>query len=895
MARSKCHPYETFTLNEIFRLCNPSNPYSQIPKCNIPISLTCGNTTINSVSNLGLLGDLVSTSLILAPPTDAPFVSMISSIPYLPMYDIAATINAIARNDTLSFVVFEGMSQKSPGNAKYFPSALARELDLVSCSGGEVAIGRDCEDCEFEFIDLMTNEPISELKIAFPQSLPCSVSGVGTFNEFFATTLSKIQTAKSPAECEKAMNSLNLLTNLEAFIGCSKIIEGMMSLTEVPVEINGNRGCNINPANEQFWTDPCCNQRLLIDHCCPERTVTVNLSLIDSINYTIINRTIPPSPNKSWTVERQNLEDIAVVVLNEFAHAQLIGNDSQYGCEAALQAAIPPNFFENSTRFLLNCYNIIYGGMVKSGNAAAICVSDDDCYTSCNVGTNKCFAPTNENSLEAFVSCSLDLMSPDVLFLLRDQLRVTAEPANTLSARLAAKMKDAVTEPGCFGPDEFSIGACVIDISVHDCRTLQALFPAKDRKIVPSLPVMTIRESNRENGRPDENEDPYPYQSILVRKDLKNATACASANLNLSWVTVAFGGAGATDVCRVPLWVNTQDGSSSSALSSGCSVFDGSCGDPSYHRRFVYDDDQRRNRALRRGNSAFLKSRKGSSSRMTRQLKPEMESISRSVRAGESAVHGVNETLENDTISNSWTKAWNATGSGNIRTSILATADNQSTSSTILTTATLNDLPNPLCYSTNDVCNSLTADQWRVCSEMRYYLKVCGVLPDAEGLFDPTSACAVLTNRLMYAPMEETLPGMGSCKVTNFGFTDGLLPVGFMSSSLIIDWHSPLSIYEDRQYQTFKISAMESSIAETRCMQVKDAVAALGFAAESSTWYRYDTQTYSYFDASKDAYVDQIFPGNSSLCELEKKCNSDNPWALHLNRTQCSDKSPEVL
>ena len=131
--------------------------------------------------------------------------------------------------------------------------------------------------------------------------------------------------------------------------------------------------------------------------------------------------------------------------------------------------------------------------------------------------------------------------------------------------------------------------------------------------------------------------------------------------------------------------------------------------------------------------------------------------------------------------------------------------------------------------------------------------------------------------------------------MTNFGFTDGILPTGYMSSTMMIDWHSQLSTYEDQNFITQGISASGASIAQTRCSQVADSVVAMGFAVSGRKWFQYGSQTETVYDPSADEYIEVTSNGNKTLCEMEKKCNTDSPDFIVLNKAQCTGDLSKVL
>jgi hypothetical protein len=95
---------------------------------------------------------------------------------------------------------------------------------------------------------------------------------------------------------------------------------------------------------------------LQVSQCCPERTVTVNTTRLAFINFTRVDELIPPGANVTWTTEagltpsatRQLLTNLAVRVLNQFAQAERIRADGEFGCDATLRRTFPPNYLDDS-------------------------------------------------------------------------------------------------------------------------------------------------------------------------------------------------------------------------------------------------------------------------------------------------------------------------------------------------------------------------------------------------------------------------------------------------------------------------------------------------------------------------------------------------------------------
>jgi hypothetical protein len=216
----------------------------------------------------------------------------------------------------------------------------------------------------------------------------------------------------------------------------------MVVLEVVPIELSGNRGCyDREPASTEYMSDPCCNPRLQVSQCCPERTVTVNTTRLAFINYTRADESIPPGAYVTTeagftpSATRQLLADLAVRVLNQFAQAERIRADGEFGCDAALRRTALPNYLDDSIKF-----------------PTSRCSSNADCHTACSAQTRRCSPPQprrHSGRLRLMLPrVGLDRMTPEVLLLVRDLVRVPAAPAATCCAGNGPGHGDALQRAG---------------------------------------------------------------------------------------------------------------------------------------------------------------------------------------------------------------------------------------------------------------------------------------------------------------------------------------------------------------------------------------------------------------------------------------------------------------
>ena len=569
LAKSKCGDGDIKTLDEVYKSCNTQDPF-QIPKCRIPVSFQCGSSTVNSIVDLNSLGSSNQFTLAIAPPVDMPFVSVLMDLPGVPTYELFRNIEV--HNDTFAMVALTSMMYHI-GSMSH-PMNFAGDIDLERCAGGNFTIGGDCEACDYELVSAKSMQPVMGIATN-PDALPCDLDDVLMFREYLNSTIYKIQTANSQAEFSKGINTLNLVINMDGFVGCEASVSSMVTSWQITAQVSGVRGCYLDYTSPEFFTDPCCNTELQFSQCCAARTASMNVTLLQAINYTAINSSVPAGPGDAWTREagyvpgptRTLMLNNALNALSEFVQAEHANDDPQNGCQPTLQRTIPLDFLGKSTAFLDECNRIIQGGMTKSGTANAKCSTDTDSYTACDKRSYQCAYPTSQNTLQAYVACVLDKSPPDVLLYVRHTLAVPSSPADTLPQRLAARLSDFVTDMSCDGPEQYSIGACLLSTASASCEELAAIFPQTDSQ----FPEMTLVDQNMEGVNsenvtvdepslsPGPSSDPISYQWIFVRKDRKTRAACVNASLR--WVNVSFGGTRRFSVCRVPQWSAGAGGS----------------------------------------------------------------------------------------------------------------------------------------------------------------------------------------------------------------------------------------------------------------------------------------------------------------------------------------------
>jgi len=200
----------------------------------------------------------------------------------------------------------------------------------------------------------------------------------------------------------------------------------------------------------------------------------------------------------------------------------------------------------------------------------------------------------------------------------------------------------------------------------------------------------------------------------------------------------------------------------------------------------------------------------------------------------------------------------------------------------------------------SDPCASISETAVKIsCILQTHFSYLCNGVPDVEHMFDPqTSPCATISS--VYPALgvvRHTVPGVGRCKVQNFGIApNGLLPFGYMTDdslgNSVINWRSPLNLYLDSSSNPVQVSSSGASIADTRCQQVANSVKAMGLRAASAKFYRYKSLSVFAYDPTTDQFSEKIFPGNQTMCELETKCNSDTVGAIAgktaLQLSQCT-------
>ena len=927
-ARERCAPYNVLTLDQVWQKCNPSGSANPLA-CALPIKFQCAaaSQSADEVWNYDSLTSgqaLFAPILIYGPPVDMPFIHLLNTIPQVPVYDLVRVNDMIRHNNTLNIFAVRSMgfgdAAKIPNPNDVFNSTI-----LERCRQGMVIIGGDCPNCLYDFVPSMdSSTPIKLLTTGSlvqsqPMNKPCAVDDVIGFEDALAFTLDKINNASSNAEFTKAVNTLNVVENLDAFVGCNALINKMTRKTPEASLVFGGRSCELDSTDPSWLLDPCCNYQLQFSMCCHEQIRQVVINKLSGIDYTFVNLTVPTDNSSVWvepkklqdpesgetvyfpsetgyvsSASRQLVLDSIISALGQHVQADVLVQDSSQGCEAKLKNSIPPNYLSSAIDFFPKCIDTIFKLKTKTGKGK--CASDSDCYTTCNLRTRQCASPTTGiggNIDDAFVRCAVDRMKPDVLLYIRDSLGIESLPMEDgpfgpgFNNRMAQALTDAVSSYNCDGPSEYSDGACFIDLPDSECTqsslaldpngnngngmTLShsvSYSPSGELTIAPSSPDLHIGQS-------------VQYQYIIIRRDVTDQATCLQLIPNspdVEWVNVTMNGGhdlystGPTytrSVCRIksPPLPNLDQGISQPSRPAGsCNDYSipdaqGICADGTLAGPLSGDVV----------NSSISACFDGS------QPDP-----------GQLCDNGQYPGWVPPQTSCGDNQEGDCGGGGPVQRRI-----SRRSSFTCPSTR----------RSTTGACDRLADPQAKYDCILRLHFQfLCNGLPDIEHIFDPdVSTCTTWTN--VYPSLnlvDHKMSGVGRCKVANFGITpNGLLPFGFMTDdsngNYVIDWRSPLTQYLDSAQNPVNISTVGASIAETRCKQTRNALKAIGFNAKSAQFYRYRTITKTIYNPRNDQFLDQSFPGNKTMCELERKCNSDSISALlsksALSKDQCSSPS----
>ena len=929
-ARQRCSPNNVLTLDEVWQQCNPSGSANAM-SCALPIKFQCGDQVSADVWNYNSLSSgqaLFGPNLVLGFPIDSPFLHLLTTIPQVPVYDLERVNQMQRRDDVINlFAVTDVVSGEVNKYAN--PSLIFNSSKLASCQRGVVIIGDDCPSCLYDFVpSLDSSTPIQKVYTnVIPFNKPCKLDDIVKFEQDLGAALDKINNASSKAEFTKAVNTLNVVENLDAFVGCNALIESMTAKTPTPILVFGGRNCEIDPSDPLWRSDPCCNYQLQFTMCCAEQTRQVTINKLSGINYDIVNATVPNDNASTWILPRQYTDpdtslpvwfpsengyvasparqaviDSVTSALSQHVQADTLVQDSSQGCEAKLKSVLPPDYLSLALGFLSKCIDIIFNSKTTTGKGK--CALDSDCYTSCNRNTHRCTPPTSgpQGNLDnALVRCSIDKMRPDVLLYVRDLLNVESLPVDDgplgpgFNARMSQALTDAVTSYDCDGPSEYSDGACFIDMPDSECMdpALQqdpygyngnGMTLSQAAQLVDGNVTYVNTILDQHNGMS------VQFNYIIIRKDITDMASCLQLKPNsdyVEWVNVTFnGGQGfgfdvtpqnvyTRSVCRIknPPLPNLDQGFSAPTVTlcadGTIPGANGLCADGSIPG---YSNSSSSGPVLC-PDSTFADPNCGCTC-----------GFGNMSGSGSGIGSGIGDG------SSSGSDAGSGSGSGS---SMLSRRQGVSyTCPSNRRTAA-------------DPCDQYTDDSQAKydCVLSSHFLFLCKALPDIEHMFDPdASVCTTLANVYpQLSVVNHLLPGVGRCKVSNFGITpNGLLPFGYMtddaSGNYLVDWRSPDTQYLDAAQNPVNISASGTvSIAETRCKQTRNALKALGFSAKAGHFYRYKSVTKTIYDPTTDQFFDRFFPGNKTMCELERKCNSDTVSAMSaktaLTFDQCTNKT----
>ena len=237
-ARLKCGEGEVMTMDEVYQLCNTLDPL-QIPRCGLPVTFKCGSDIVTSIIDLSSMGsDIGQLDLAIAPPVAMPFVRVVIDLPGVPTYNLIKNMDV--QNNTLALIAMTSI--KYSFNGVSYPMDFSAGIDFQACAGGSFTIGGDCDSCDYEIIDGETLLPVSAVA-SNPHSLPCELSSVQELRDYLNTTIYKLKNANSEAEFSKGINTLNLVTNMDAVVGCKASIKSLItkanaaSLGAVPINM----------------------------------------------------------------------------------------------------------------------------------------------------------------------------------------------------------------------------------------------------------------------------------------------------------------------------------------------------------------------------------------------------------------------------------------------------------------------------------------------------------------------------------------------------------------------------------------------------------------------------------------------------------------------------------
>lgn len=229
-----------------------------------------------------------------------------------------------------------------------------------------------------------------------PASVPfdpgCTAAGVTSVIGDLRASMDALDDAdggSSRAEMERRTWTIASHQLRDGWVGCEKMVERLVTAGDVERTFPGTKRC-VHPYRSAPWdADPCCNHGLQFTQCCIPRAQTATIQGVTGTNDAQIASTC------------EHPARIAPVLK---AHIANIEAASQCDAKAKNMGA-SWEVTHDLIRFMDTCWEKIFGK-----NGPPTCISDSDCYTSCDRQRGECVVP-HDNPDPAWLKCATENMN----------------------------------------------------------------------------------------------------------------------------------------------------------------------------------------------------------------------------------------------------------------------------------------------------------------------------------------------------------------------------------------------------------------------------------------------------------------------------------------------------
>lgn len=213
----------------------------------------------------------------------------------------------------------------------------------------------------------------------------------------------------------------------DAWLGCSKLLESFVTKGPVQKTLRGSKRCFETPNSAAWLADPCCNHALLFEQCCAPRPLTVTVEGVTATDSGAISAACTNA-------------DRSTALLS--AYVKSLQNAES--CDAmARDMGASWQVTQDLMRFVDTCHEEIYGK-----NGPPTCLSDENCYTSCDKQRGQCVIPY-DNPDPYLLECFTDHIDPLLDRMWRKQWGLTGQ---STTEEFKTAFQTHLYDEKCVGP-----------------------------------------------------------------------------------------------------------------------------------------------------------------------------------------------------------------------------------------------------------------------------------------------------------------------------------------------------------------------------------------------------------------------------------------------------------